>query len=236
LVTDNYPVGDSHPIQVEGDAMVFTQELWQSTEHLYDAILSHPFNTELAAGTLNAERFTYYVQQDELYIKAYARALAQVAAKAPDSQSCNDLLSYAKDGIVVEQALHEVFFKRFDITPTENQQPSCFSYTSFLLSVTSLEPYEVGLAALLPCFWIYQRVGHHIEETSVEDNPYQPWVETYADEAYDGVVDRMISITDAAAATASDSARAGMSEAFYDSARLEWMFWDAAYRLEEWPV
>ena len=62
--------------------MTFTQELWQSTRHLYDAILAHPFNTELAAGTLNSDRFTYYVQQDELYIKVYARALAQVALLA----------------------------------------------------------------------------------------------------------------------------------------------------------
>lgn len=215
---------------------MFTQQLWQSTKHLYDAILAHPFNTELAAGTLNSDRFKYYVQQDELYINVYARALAQVAAKAPDSEICSDLLSYAKDGIAIEQALHDYFFKRFHITPTEDRQPSCFSYTHFLLSITSLEPFETGIAALLPCFWIYQEVGHHIEQTSVEGNPYQLWIETYSDDAYDKVVDRMISITESVASAASSATRSRMSEAFFDSTRLEWMFWDAAYRLEKWPL
>ena len=51
---------------MEGGAMAFTEKLWQSTEHIYDKILAHPFNTELAAGTLSSDRFTYYAQQDDL--------------------------------------------------------------------------------------------------------------------------------------------------------------------------
>jgi len=216
--------------------MTFTEGLWQSTAHLYGAILEHPFNTELAAGTLDPDRFAYYVQQDEIYIKAYARALAQVAAKAPDSQACNDLLGYAKEGILIEQALHDSFFKKFGIVPTDQPQPSCFSYTHFLLSVTAAEPFETGVAALLPCFWIYQKVGHHIAGFAAADNPYQLWIETYSDDAYDEVVDRMVSMTEDAAVAASGSARSRMAQAFFDSARLEWMFWDAAYRLEKWPM
>jgi len=29
--------------------------------------------------------------------------------------------------------------------------------------------------------------------------------------------------------------QAAMQRAFERSARLEWMFWDSAYRLEQWP-
>jgi thiaminase/transcriptional activator TenA len=221
---------------MKGGTMTFTQELWQSTEHVYGKILAHPFNTELAAGTLSADRFTYYAQQDELYIKAYGRSLAQIAVKAPDSEVRNDLLSYAKEGVLIEQALHDHFFKEFGVTPAGKQEPTCFSYTHFLLSVTSLQPFEIGIAALLPCFWIYQRVGHHIAQTAVKDNPYQRWIDTYSDDAYDKVVDRMVAITDSVAEKASSSVKSGMSEAFLDSTRLEWMFWDAAYRLEKWPV
>ncbi len=216
--------------------MTFTQELWQSTAHIYDAILVHPFNQELSAGTLGVDRFKYYVEQDELYIKAYARALAQLAAKAPDSEICNDLLSYAKEGIAIEQALHDYYFKEFDITPEKNPQPSCFAYTHFLLSTAMHEPFETGLAAILPCFWIYQKVGRHIDESAVKENPYQLWIDTYSDDEYDKVVERMISITEKVAEASSSAVRSRMHEAFFDSARLEWMFWDAAYRLEKWPV
>jgi thiaminase/transcriptional activator TenA len=48
-------------------------------------------------------------------------------------------------------------------------------------------------------------------------------------------VDRAIAITDAVADRASDDARAAMRDAFVTSSRLEWMFWDSAYRRETWP-
>jgi thiaminase/transcriptional activator TenA len=35
---------------------------------------------------------------------------------------------------------------------------------------------------------------------------------------------------------ASPSARERMHAAFRRAAQLEWMFWDSAYRLEDWPV
>ncbi len=38
------------------------------------------------------------------------------------------------------------------------------------------------------------------------------------------------------AAAATEDQRARMLDAFKRSTRYEWMFWDAAYRLESWPV
>ena len=111
--------------------------------------------------------------------------------------------------------------------------PETFAYT--IRSCVFNIPMGSFSANPLPCFWIYQKVGHHIGRHSVKDNPYQAWIETYTDEAYDEVVDRMIAMTEKAAAIASDETRLKMAEVFFDSARLEWMFWDAAYRMEEWP-
>jgi thiaminase/transcriptional activator TenA len=35
---------------------------------------------------------------------------------------------------------------------------------------------------------------------------------------------------------ADDAARSRAKEAFHVSARYEWMFWDQAWSLQEWPV
>lgn len=214
--------------------MRFSDTLWQSTEPIYKSILEHPFNTELAAGTLTPDKFAYYVQQDELYIKAYARALTLLAAKAPSSEMANELLSYSKDGILIEHMLHDHFFKTFHIEQTAEPQPACFSYSNFLLATTAVEPFDIGLAALLPCFWIYRQVGHFIAKTSVADNPYQLWIDTYTDIEYDKVVDRVIDMTNAVADKASDSIKAKMATVFVYSTRLEYNFWDAAYHLDTW--
>lgn len=215
--------------------MTFTKQLWQSVSQLYHAIQSHPFNRELAAGILPLDKFRYYVQQDELYIKAYARALALLAAKAPDSAARHVLLSYAKDGLLIEQQLHDYFFRQYDIESAVEQEPACFAYTHFLLAVSAIEPFEAGLAALLPCFWIYREVGYNIANTSVTNNPYQLWIDTYTDAEYDKIVDRMLDLTEHAAQQTSATKRWHMAETFFQSTRLEWMFWDAAYRQEKWP-
>lgn len=54
-------------------------------------------------------------------------------------------------------------------------------------------------------------------------------------EDFSAAVERAIVATEQAATHASDRGRSRMVDAFVTSARLEWMFWDSAHRLETWP-
>jgi thiaminase/transcriptional activator TenA len=214
--------------------MKFTKELWDNIAPIYAAIIDHPYNKELAAGTLPRRKFKFYLQQDALYLVDFARALAIVASKAEDPLRINAFLQFAGEGIAVERALHEEYFKQFDVTLDTGQSPSCFAYTNYLLATASHRSYEEAIGALLPCFWIYREVGLHILGLSAEGNPYQLWIDTYAGEEFGEAVRRAVDITEDVASHASDSARERMREAFLLSSRLEWMFWDGAYRMEEW--
>lgn len=216
--------------------MTFTELCWQETKSIYDAIVEHPFNRELARGTLSADRFAHYVQQDSHYLRDYARCLALLAAKASSSGIAEDLLNYAKEGIAVERALHGHFFAQFQIGPAEEQAPACFAYTQFLLAAVGMESFSIGLAAVLPCFWIYREVGLHIAAHAATPNPYAPWIDTYSDESFGTAVARMLEITNSEAAAASEEVRRAMRRAFVVSSRCEWLFWDGAYRLEQWPI
>ena len=44
--------------------MLFSEEAWERTLGLREAIHHLPFNTELAAGTLRPERFRFYIMQE----------------------------------------------------------------------------------------------------------------------------------------------------------------------------
>jgi thiaminase/transcriptional activator TenA len=140
---------------------------------------------------------------------------------------------------VVERALHEGFFKDFGIAPETaanlKPSPTCSHYVSYLLSTAHNAPYEVAVAALLPCFWIYGEVGKHLLSIAAADNPYQAWIDTYADEAFEQGIRKVIAITDAAADATTPLIKEQMFEAFERATVLEWMFWDSAYRLEHWP-
>jgi thiaminase (transcriptional activator TenA) len=220
----------------QGVTMTFANRFHHSAQPLIDAILQHPFNLELASGKLARDRFAYYLQQDELYLHDYARALALAAAKAPNGHDAAELLSYAHEGVLTEQQLHDHYFKKFTIAPAQEQQPACFTYCCFLLSVCALDPYEMCLAALLPCFWIYQDVAMLVSQAASEGNPYQEWIDVYTDPSYQQQDERIIAMTETAAASASASSRVKMGNLFLQSTRLELHFYDAAYRLEKWPL
>ena len=58
----------------------FSEEAWQHTAALREAIHALPFNTELAAGTLARGRFQHYIVQDALYLGQFSRTLAIAAS------------------------------------------------------------------------------------------------------------------------------------------------------------
>ncbi|MDR0217024.1 MAG: thiaminase II [Comamonas sp.] len=218
--------------------MSFSQSLWQVNLPLFQSTLELPFNQELAAGTLSRERFCHYMIQDAHYLVAYGRALAVTAAKSDNAEGVVQFANAANEAVVVERSLHDGFMRDFGITPEQFAAtpltPACHHYTSFLVSTAWSMPYPVAVAALLPCFWIYAEVGREIHSRSVANNPYQPWVDTYASEEFHTAVRGVCATVDRLAEEATDATRMAMHAAYKDAARLEWMFWDSAYRLADW--
>lgn len=219
--------------------MRFSEDAWEGNAALRNAIHALPFNTELAAGTLAPERFRFYILQDALYLGQYSRVLSIAAAKAPDAASLQAFGHSALGAIAVEQRLHEHYLAEFGIAPAEvaaaEPAPDCLAYTSFLLAVAHQQPWEVLVAALLPCFWIYWDVAGAITRTARAGNRYEAWIATYADPAFGEAVERVIAIADRAEAT-TPTRRAAMRAAFTRSTQYEYLFWDGAYHRRGWPL
>jgi len=218
----------------------FSELAWQRTTPLRAAIHSLPFNRELADGTLSRERFQGYIIQDALYLDEYARTLALAAARGPDSASLRAFAGYALGAIEVEQALHARYLAEYGVDPGRLAEaepwPDCLGYTSFLLATAYHEPWEVLVAALLPCFWLYWDVGTTIARTARADNPYRAWIDTYADDHFGEAVRAVIGATDRAAAGATRGVRERMMTAFIRCCQYEWLFWDGAHQQRGWPV
>jgi thiaminase/transcriptional activator TenA len=217
--------------------MRFSDEAWQRTASLREAIHRLPFNTELAAGSLAPERFRFYILQDAIYLGQYSRVLALAAARAPEAATLQSFAESALGAVAVEQRLHEHYLHEFGVEPATiaaaETMPDCLAYTSYLLATAYHEPWPVLVAALLPCFWIYWDVASAITRTAAPQNRYQAWIETYADEAFGAAVARVIHTADAAA---SPDLRPAMLGAFARSTQYEFLFWDGAYRQRGWPM
>ena len=81
--------------------MSFCEDIWAETAALRAAIHALPFNRELAAGTLDPDRFRFYVVQDALYLGDYARALALAAARAGEGAAFK---TFADGALVLQDA------------------------------------------------------------------------------------------------------------------------------------
>ena len=220
--------------------MAFTDELWQSIAPIYAAILRHPFVRGLTDGSLAREAFQSYVIQDAHYLRDFARALSIAAARAPREDWIIMLNEHSAGALRVERSLHETFFREFGLSEKDvaavPYAPTNLAYTSYLLAVAYGAPFHEGLAALLPCYWIYWEVGKELERVGSRDPLFSRWIATYASEEFGSIVRAVLEATNQTAAGLTDEQRAAMRRHFVTTSRYEWMFWDMGYRIESWPV
>ena len=217
--------------------MKWSENVWQQIETIYGNILKLPFNTELLQGVLSQEKFKFYITQDALYLGEFSRALALIAARSHSIENALQFIQFAERAIVIERTLHENYFKEFNIDTLSVPSPTCQNYTNYLLAKSSLDQVEVAMAALLPCFWIYKKVGDHIyQQQDNINNSYQNWINSYAGEEFGIIVQKAIVLCDEAAAMCSLKQLKAMDQAFIISSRFEWMFWNSAWQLEQWPI
>ncbi|WP_424528241.1 thiaminase II [Sphaerisporangium viridialbum] len=218
----------------------YSEELWEAIQPIYTAILDHPFITGLVDGTLPREAFRHFVVQDSHYLRDYARALALCAAKAPTEDDVRAFASDAVGAIAAEQDMHAEFMAQLGGSSAQAAElpvgPTTRAYTSYLLATVYGGSFLDGLAAVLPCYWIYARVGEALLAKSSPDPLYRRWIATYGDEAFQSVVRRVVALTDRAGEEATPRQRLRAQEHFVTTSRYEWMFWNAAWHQESWPI
>lgn len=226
----------------EPDPDGFCAAAWAHTAELQDAIVRHPFNLALADGTLQRDRFAFYIVQDARYLFGFARALAAAAARAEDPADSAFLAGSAHGALAEERRLHAGYVEQLGLTAEEmsgiETSPTCLAYTSYLRASAQSEPYPVAVAALLPCFWVYQHVGSTILEQTGDTSahPYGRWIDTYADEEFATTVLGARDLTDRLAAAADERTRERMLTAFVRCSEYEWLFWNSAWEKQEWPT
>ncbi len=214
--------------------------LWDSARDVYGAILEHPFLDGLTDGTLPESRFVHYVAQDAAYLRDYARALSVVAAKAPVHADTAMLSNHAADTADVELALHEKLLPALGLDPARvaavEVSPTTRAYTSYLLSTAHGGTFAEGLSAVLPCYWIYQRVGAVLVAKGSPNRRYQTWIDTYGGDEFALTVSEVLDLADRVGPDLPAAEAWRTREHFRTTARYEWMFWDAAWHEETWPI
>ena len=216
----------------------WTGRLWAEAAGTYAAILKHPFLAGLTGGSLDPELFTHYVVQDAHYLRDFARTLTIVASKAPTHADVGMFARHAAGIAEVELVLHESLLTELGIQNVDAMPvaPTTLAYTSYLLATAYRGAFADGFAAVLPCYWIYAEVGAALINRGSPDPRYQRWIDTYAGDEYQTIVAEVLALADTVGLTLSFTDETRARAHFATTARYEWMFWDAAWRREVWPV
>lgn len=205
-----------------------------------ERVLDHPFLRGLGEGSLDEARFRFFVVQDAVYLRDYARSLALLGARAPDEASLLLFTRHAIEALEVERALHAELFGAFGIDPeaavATEPAPTCLAYTSYLLRVAHGGSFAEALGAIAPCYWIYGQVGRALLAAGSPHPLYQRWIESYADPQYGAVVEEVLGIVDRVWPGLGEEEGERVITHVRQTSRYEWCFWDMAWRKERWPV
>lgn len=220
--------------------MAFRDELWAAGADVYARVREHPFLAGLSDGTLPHDAFRHFVVQDAHYLRGYARALALLGARAPSADDTVMFAGHAAGAIAAEQDMHAELADALGLTSEAAAAvpvaPTTTAYTSYLLATCHGGSFAEGLGAVLPCYWIYAEVGEALLEGSSPDPLYARWIAMYGGDEFRAVVDAVLALADRVGPTLGDAERARVREHYVTTCRYEWMFWDAAWRQEQWPV
>lgn len=205
---------------------------------VWEACLRHPFVTGIGDGTLDMEKFRYFMLQDYLYLFDYARVFALGVVKARDPELMRVFAANVDAILGGEMKIHRAYMKRLDITEEQvfSIKPALanLSYTNYMLSVAQTGgPMEI-VASILACSWSYAEIGQALAAIpgAAEHPFYGEWIRGYASEEYTATNQALIELMDSLAADAGEEQLAYLTDVFVNCSRYELGFWDMAWDVQ----
>lgn len=219
----------------------FSDQLRASAAVIWEAQHAHPFVVGIGDGTLDFERFAFWVRQDYLFLIEYSRMLAIGAARAPELATMRRFADLAQATLSDEMDLHRSYCEELGISREELERepiaPTTRGYTDFLVRVAQSGDFTELVAALLPCMWGYSEIGRRLADRGLPvDERYAKWIEMYASPDFAQLADWCRELADEVGAGIPPAARARATEAFRTSSRYELAFWEMAWAGESWPA
>ncbi|MGG0590653.1 thiaminase II [Priestia megaterium] len=221
--------------------MKFSERLYEKLQPIWRQNYNHPFVQGMGDGTLEKEKFRFYMIQDYLYLIDYAKLFAIGAMKATDLQTMGKFAALLDSTLNEEMSLHREYAKKFEISEKELEKaqpsPTTLAYTHYMLHVGQSGTLAELVAALLPCMWSYWEIGKELSEKPGANNEfYREWIEMYSSEEFGELATWCINLFDSLTENKSEAELEKLEEIFLNTTRFEYMFWDMAYNEAMWPI
>ena len=220
--------------------MSFTASLRKSANSIWVKEQSHVFVKELGSGELKLEVFQHYMKQDYQFLIEFSKVIAVAVAKCGRLSDMEWFSKLLNETLNVEMSLHVSFCKDFGISLSDlletKMSPTVLAYTRYLLEIAYSKPAVHIATAILPCSWGNSELGKklYLQGMPVNAPLYCRWIEMYNSEEFAGLAQWLRDFIDRETVGLSSESLVVLSDIFIQSSRYEYLFWDAAYRMETW--
>jgi thiaminase/transcriptional activator TenA len=221
--------------------MKFTDELRLKAAPIWEAELKHPFVLGVADGSLPEEKFKFYLCQDYLFLLDYSKVFAYGAIKSPDEATMAKFSRLLSETLNTEMDLHHGYCAKFGITPAEMEAtptaPTTHAYTRHLLHVAQVGSLAELVAGVLPCQWGYWEIAVSLAKRGKSPSPrYQEWIDMYSSEGFGELGEWLRDLLNRLTVESSTAEKRRLEGHFMTSSRYEYLFWEMAYRQEQWAI
>jgi thiaminase/transcriptional activator TenA len=216
--------------------MSFSRGLRELAAAIWEDGYHHPFVQEIGRGSLDREKFNFYLLQDYKYLMAYAKVFALGVLKS-ESEELMARFSASQNAILNnEMNIHREYMRSSGVTQHEMEtvRPSLFNrtYTANMLAVGQAGGVAEIIAAIFPCAWTYSDYARRLVADypgELADNFYRSWIEGYASDEFAESFEWFYDALDEACLRKSDAELRRIEEIFISSVEFEYLFWDMSY-------
>ena len=215
---------------------MLTSDLKTRYGNLWEQVVTHPFIREMGDATLPKTVFRRYFVQDYAVVGDIVGLVAHGIAKAPNFDGAAVLNRFMHGILNPEKEIFLRVFRDFEAAPEElaDKKPITEAFSDFLVR-TGLEGTFADIATVL-----YVTEGTYMDwavrlinaGTKPHVEAYQAWIDIHGADVLGEVVEYLGQYLDEEAAL---DQKGNVQRLFRKTLRYEVMFFDAAYRCEEWP-
>ncbi len=174
---------------------MISNKLWKDNHDLASSCLEHPFVSGIADGTLERQKFAYYVGQDAFFLESFARAYSIAAAKSSDFSVFTTFHNLA-GGVLEELQLHQGYAREWNVVQIQQPGNATRRYTDFLLATAWGGDIGLIAAAMSPCMGLYAFLGTELAKNGIPNHQYTDWIRTYSSSDFQPLAEQLANLLD----------------------------------------
>ncbi len=219
-----------------GSMMKFSDILFTHAEDLWEEAAEKPFVVKMAEGTLDPDRFRFYMLQDYLYLQDYIEILKTIQTYVEKSS----LRAFLDRAIYeTEQETYRVHvpnMRKIGVSDEDIRNAVraevITGYVEYMRAQLEESGLYAGLTALLQCSWVYAYIGETVTarySEQISTSPYKSWFSAYTCQEYLDANQTWIDVVDRESAAITLGEGEDLCRIFRKCAEYENRFWDVVY-------